>query len=302
MTRAPLSPPLRQVAAARRLFSRELPLQTEDYGRGVVLRWIEQFRLKDHDTRRVRISPADSTRPYWTLDARNADDEGRTLFYVHGGGFVYYSAPLFVPLLCQWAVEHRMRVYVFEYPKAPEHDVASIFAMVQQTAGRVLEETQGTVAIAGDSVGGLLALYLASYAYPGRFSAMTLIYPVLALHADWPSYHAFASGYFLDAERMNWFLSLITPAAQQLKFNPFSLSATALPPCHVHLAGHDILRDEARAWAQQMSGQGAPVLATEHVELGHDFCLYAGRFEQAQRATDRICETLFQAHYPKNCS
>lgn len=300
---ARLSRSLAQVAAVRRIFTRGKDRQRPEQSRALVTKWIDQYRVADPAPDAAGngpvLRPPDDARGWWTIDAREAGAPARTLFYLHGGGFVYYSARTFVPLLAEWARAHRARVFVFEYPKAPEHAVDAIFGHVRDAVARarhlIDSEGEGGAApsIAGDSVGGLLALYLATHALAGRFRHATLIYPVLSLHADWPSYDAFGTGFFLDADDMRWFASLFVPAAASAGFDPFALSGDALPPCRLHVAGCDVLRDEALAWTSRMRARGASIDLVDHEGMGHDFCLYAGKLPCARQAADRIGNALF---------
>lgn len=296
-----LSRSLAQVAAVRRIFTRGMSTRSLEQSRAQVTRWIDQYRIVDATLNAAAggatIRPPDDEGSWWTIDARESDACTRTLFYFHGGGFVHYSAQTFVPLVAEWACVHQARVLVFDYPKAPEHAVQEILAHVCDEASRALTQIDGNtgddLSIAGDSVGGMLALYLATRVFPHWFKHVTLIYPVLSLHCDWPSYDAFGTGFFLNADDMRWFSSLFVPATVSVGFDAFALPSDVLPPCRLHVAGCDVLRDEALAWTSLMQARGGLVDLVDHQEMGHDFCLYAGKLPCARQAADRVCNALF---------
>src|SRR5205809_1767511 len=79
------------------------------------------------------------------------------------------------------------------------------------------------IVFAGDSIGGYIALYMALRRFPGRFARLVLIYPVLDLSMQRPSYITYGRGYCLNAEMMSWFQSF-WHEGQKSEFAPFSLS------------------------------------------------------------------------------
>lgn len=100
---ARLSRSLAQVAAVRRIFTRGKDRQRPEQSRALVTKWIDQYRVADPAPDAAGngpvLRPPDDARGWWTIDARETGAPARTLFYLHGGGFVHYSARTFVPLL-----------------------------------------------------------------------------------------------------------------------------------------------------------------------------------------------------------
>lgn len=295
-----LHPEFRTLAAARKIMARGAGTRTLDDDRASAERWISRFGAgADAVASRVcqgvhatTIYPA----IYPAAASAAAGATGTRVFYIHGGGLVYYSSATFTPLLQFWADQLATPVEAFDYLKAPEHDVGdSVARLVSDIVSQIALSPQQPVILAGDSVGALLALYIAARVLPEQFSKLCLIYPVLDLGSEHPSYRRYGEGYFLDASAMLRFRSFLAPFFAAQGFDPFALNPAdmaALPPCHVFSAGCDVLSDEAQAWTARLTAHGKAVAHDQFHDLPHDFCLYFGKLQSAQRAVVHILSNL----------
>jgi acetyl esterase len=220
------------------------------------------------------------------------------VLYIHGGGMVYYSTATFQPFLRALANTLQAPVEAFDYLKAPEHTVEeSVERLAKQIAARCDTVGDRQLVIAGDSVGGLLALYLSLRVLPGVFSRVVLIYPVLDLQTERESYRTFGEGYFLDSASMRLFKSILKPFFSEHDFDPFALSNSELArlsACSIVTSGCDVLRDEGLAWVRHLADRSVTVRHQHFPDLPHDFCLYIGKLESARSAVAEIAGTAFQ--------
>ena len=216
------------------------------------------------------------------------------VLYIHGGGMVYYSTAVFQPFLRVLADTLHAPVEAFDYLKAPEHTVEqSVEQLAALIAARCDELAGRELVLAGDSVGGLLALYLSLRVLPEVFSRVVLIYPVLDLQRERASYREFGEGYFLDASTMRKFAEILRPFFAERDFDPFALSEpelALLPDCSIATAGCDVLRDEGLAWVEHLAGRSVAARHRHFPDLPHDFCLYAGKLDSARAAVTQIAE------------
>jgi len=219
------------------------------------------------------------------------------VLYIHGGGMVYYSTATFQPFLRALANTLHAPVEAFEYLKAPEHTVEqSVERLGRHIAARCDTLGDRQLVIAGDSVGGLLALYLSLRVLPGVFSRMVLIYPVLDLQTERESYRAFGAGYFLDSGSMRLFKSILEPFFSARALDPFALSESdlaRLPACSIVTSGCDVLRDEGLAWVGHLADRSVTLRHQHFPDLPHDFCLYARKLDSARSAVTEIARTAF---------
>jgi acetyl esterase/lipase len=284
-----------RLAAARKLMAVPASTGSLTADRANAERWISRFggAAESDDGASVEAG----AHSVLVRPAREAA-AGPHVFYVHGGGMVYYSTDTFRPFLCALATALHAPVEAFDYLKAPEHDVEhSVEQLGKHLAARCEALGDRELVLAGDSVGGLLSLYLSLRVLPGVFSRVVLIYPVLDLRTERGSYRTFGEGYFLDRAAMRGFTSILSPFFAGRAFDPFALPETELarlPDCAVVTAGCDVLRDEGIAWVQQLAEASITVRHQQFPDLPHDFCLYAGKLASARRAVAEIAGTAFR--------
>ncbi|EMA4139692.1 alpha/beta hydrolase [Cronobacter turicensis] len=256
-----------------------------DYGRARVARWIAglsaPLACQMREEKGVRCFYPDEVR------------DPQPIFYLHGGGLVYYSTAVFAPFLSALCQRTGRKIYAFDYPKAPETPMQDCVDALERQLAQWMTLSPRP-ALVGDSVGGLLALWFASGPLAGAFSSLHLIYPVLARHHDFASFREFGEGYLLDAQTMRGFASHWLPWCGAQQFDPLSpaFGYRALPPCTVHTAGYDVLKDEGLAFVARAREHGGSLTHYHHPDMPHDFCLYAGKLPSAQRAVDQIAAAL----------
>jgi acetyl esterase len=292
-----LAPGYRSVLTALRIFKATVPKPSEMLqARSKTSDWIARQRLP------LSGRAAQEEAPGWRKFS-TGPDPGSHLFYVHGGGLVFYSVDDFSSLMEHFAVAGDCEVTAFHYPKAPEHGTDEIVdVLAARIEQRLTEIPSGQqIVFAGDSIGGYIALYMALRRFPGRFTRLILIYPVLELSTQRPSYGSYGRGYCLNAEMMSWFQSL-WHADHRKEFAPFSLNASDwanLPLTTVISAEADVLRDEAFDWCEYLRAGGLTVEHRHMANLAHDFCLYAGTIPEACAAVDLIACQLRLAPLPQ---
>ncbi|WP_329064522.1 alpha/beta hydrolase [Amycolatopsis sp. NBC_01480] len=283
-----------RLAAARKLMAVPASTGSLTVDRANAERWISRFGGAEPDDGASVEAGAHSVLVRPAQEAEAAPH----VFYIHGGGMVYYSTDTFRPFLRTLATALHAPVEAFDYLKAPEYDVEeSVAQLGKHLAARCEELGDRELVLAGDSVGGLLSLYLSLRVLPGVFSRLVLIYPVLDLHTERESYRTFGEGYFLDRAAMRGFTSILRPFFTGRAFDPFVLpeiELARLPDCALVTAGCDVLRDEGIAWVRQLAEAPITVRHRQFPDLPHDFCLYAGKLASARRAVAEIAGTAFR--------
>jgi monoterpene epsilon-lactone hydrolase len=96
--------------------------------------------------------------PVHAITPRHLDPD-RTLFYVHGGGFMAPIDPYHVRYATRLASSLGARLVLADYPLAPEHSWRDSYQPLVDLAARYAGESR--VTLAGDSAGGGYALALA---------------------------------------------------------------------------------------------------------------------------------------------
>jgi acetyl esterase len=287
-----LAPAYRNIVAGLRLFRPAVPTPaTLPQLRAKTSEWISHWRLPLPGN----ISQEEHTRG-WRIFNPAPESQGH-VFYLHGGGLVFYSVEDFSSLMAHFATVSGCILTAFRYAKAPEHDPHEIVNLLVSSIEKRLEKLPADepVALAGDSIGGYIALLLALRRIPGRFNRLILIYPVLDVDHQRPSYVTYGRGYCLNADMMRWFQSLWHAKDDPGRFSPFCLTDADirnLPATLVVSAEMDILRDEAFEWCADLRARQLPVTHHHMPALAHDFCLHAGAVPEARAAIDFIASRL----------
>ncbi|MFF9110414.1 alpha/beta hydrolase [Streptomyces sp. NPDC014805] len=234
------------------------------------------------------------------------------ILYIHGAGWVFGNAHTHDRLVRELAVGAEAAVVFPEYdlspearyPVAIEQNYAVARWIVDEGAGRGLDGTR--LAVAGDSVGGNMtaALTLMAKQRGGLpLRQQVLFYPVTDANFDTPSYHQFATGYFLRRDGMQWFWDqYTTDEAERAQITASPLRATTeqlagLPPALVITGEADVLRDEGEAYANKLRAAGVPVTAVRFQGIIHDFVMLNALREThaAEAAITMAVRTLHSA-------
>ncbi|MFE3260113.1 alpha/beta hydrolase [Nocardia sp. NPDC059091] len=210
------------------------------------------------------------------------------IIYTHGAGWVFGDAHTHDRLVRDLAVGVNAAVVFPEYDRSPDvhYPVANeqSYRVAQWVttdgAAKGLDSTR--IAVAGDSVGGNMAIALTLMAKDRgdvSFRQQVLFYPVTDANFDTASYREFATGYFLTLEGMQWFWGQYTTSESdraQITASPLRASVdqlTGLPPALVITAENDVLRDEGEAYAAKLRAAGVPVTAVRYGGIVHDFVM-----------------------------
>lgn len=208
--------------------------------------------------------------------------------YTHGAGWVFGDAHTHDRLVRDLAVGVGAAVVFPEYDRAPEQQYPTqneqSYAVAQWVFQHGAEQGLDTsrVAIAGDSVGGNMAIALNLMGHERgdvSFAGAVLFYPVTDASFDTESYHEYATGYFLAREGMQWFWDqYTTDEAQRAEITASPLRATEeqlafFPPTLVVNGEADVLRDEGEAFAAKLRRAGVEVTQVRYAGIIHDFVM-----------------------------
>ncbi|HEY9105647.1 MAG TPA: alpha/beta hydrolase [Roseateles sp.] len=232
------------------------------------------------------------------------------VLYFHGGGYVLGDLDGYDAVCRQLCADSEAIVVSAAYRLAPEHPYPAAIEDCYAALGWVAEAIRGfggapaRIALAGDSAGAVLAATVALLARDAGGPAIAfqlLVYPPAAggHDGDFPSRQLHAAGPTLTLRTMDYFnRHYFGPAAQAPDWRGAPLLATnlaGLPPTLLVLAGHDVLRDEARAYGEALGAAGNAVSIVEYHGLAHGFISMAGTVPAARLALAQMASALRQA-------
>ncbi len=200
----------------------------------------------------VTSGPSATSGPPTTAQPMTAS-EVSTVVYAHGGGYVLGSAAVAIPITARLAAAG-LRVVSVDYRQPPEHpfpaaldDVLAVYLALAAGVAPVAYAVGGTsVALAGDSAGGALALSAAvmATAQGVRPAAVALFSPLLdhlqARRLDDADSH---TGDRQEQELLSAYVGEADPADSRL--SPLLAELGGLPPVLVQAAADEPLAAQA---------------------------------------------------------
>lgn len=212
------------------------------------------------------------------------------IFYIHGGGWVFGSFHTHEKLVRELAARTDSLVVFPEYARSPEAKYPTaieqcyfVFSHLWEIVGtRCPGLGRDTLAVAGDSAGGNMAVAMALMALERngpKIQKQLLYYPVTNACFDTPSYRKFAVNYYLYRAGMQWFWDQYTCCqADRAKITASPLLAgidclRKLPDTMVINGQADVLRSEGQAFAERLRCAGADVTALCIQGTIHDFVM-----------------------------
>jgi acetyl esterase len=223
------------------------------------------------------------------------------ILFLHGGGWVTGSVATHDAFCRRLAHEARCRVVSVEYRLAPEHPFPAAPEDAVTAARFVLSRAEEfeidpeRIAVAGDSAGGNLSAIIALETRRDvrRPRLQVLIYPALDLTCSTESYRTFATGYYLTRQTVDFYLGhyIGNGDVREPRISPRFSAHVSDVPALIYTAGFDVLRDEARSYADRLQAAGTRVAYREFPNLIHGFVLMTA-LRSALVATNAIAADI----------
>jgi acetyl esterase len=216
------------------------------------------------------------TIPARLYDARETRAPGPVMVFYHGGGFVIGTLDTYEAYCAEAARALDIPVISIDYRLAPEHKWPAAPDDCEAATRWIAENIPCTgLVTSGDSAGGNLCV-VTTMALRDKSAAVPVIaqfpiYPVVADHDDWASYHDHNDGKLLTADVMLWFKQSYAAEETHIRAAPLGHDHSGMPPTLIMTAGLDPLRDQGRAYAGALITAGVPTIYREAVGTIHGF-------------------------------
>lgn len=212
------------------------------------------------------------------------------IFYIHGAGWVFGSFHTHEKLVRELSARTDSLVVFPEYSRSPEAKYPTaieqcyfILSYIKEIIGdRFFIGNCPSLTVAGDSVGGNMAIAMALMSWmrhgPG-IHRLLLYYPVTNACFDTPSYHQFATNYYLYREGMKWFWRQYTSSMEdrnQITASPLRSGIDCLkclPQTMIINGQADVLCSEGEAFGEKLRCVGVDVTAVQIQGIIHDFVM-----------------------------
>ena len=230
-------------------------------------------------------------------------DSGRTILYLHGGGYVIGSIDTHRELAGRLSQAAGARVLIIEYRLAPEHpypaaveDATAAYHWLLAGGGATAART----VVAGDSAGGgltlatMLALRDAGDPLP---AAGVCLSPWVDMEGTGDSMTAKA-----DVDPMVRHEGLVRMAGLYLNgadprtplAAPLYADLSGLPPLLIHVGTAETLLDDATRLTERAKRAGVEVTLESWDDMIHVWHLFAPLLPEGQRAVERVGEYVRQ--------
>ncbi|MBL6652349.1 MAG: alpha/beta hydrolase [Reyranella sp.] len=232
-----------------------------------------------------------------------------TLIYYHGGGFVIGNLETHDSTCRRLANKSRCQVIAIDYRLSPEHpfpapieDGVAAFRHIRDNAESFGADA-ARLAVGGDSAGGAISAVVCQAIRDAGDKGpafQMLIYPATDSSKESASRVAFADGYFLTKDLIDWFWKAYCPPGtnqSDLRLSPLlATDFKGLPPAFVLTAGYDPLRDEGRAYADRLIDAGIKTTYVNYPGTIHGFFSLTRFLGQGLKANDEAAAVM-AAHF-----
>jgi acetyl esterase/lipase len=241
--------------------------------------------------------------PGWWCRPNDAAADAAIL-YLHGGAYVVGSARAYQHFVGQVAARANVAAFVPEYGLAPEHPFPAAVEAAQTAYEGLVGQGVTTIALAGDSAGGGLALVplslMAARARDGSGlppvgAAVMSPWTDLALTSASMETHA-AVDPLLTREDLAAAARLYLDGhdARDPQASPVYGDLTGLPPVRVHVGEDEVLLDDSVRYGERLETEGGNVQVHTWQGMVHVFPSNLALLHAAKEALDDIGDFLQQ--------
>jgi len=228
--------------------------------------------------------------------------KGAVILYFHGGGYVVGASQAYRHFAGQVAVRAKVATFVADYRLAPEHPFPAAVDDAQAIYDGLVAEGFTSIALAGDSAGGGLALVLHSQAAAKARAGSGPVPKGAAVMSPW-------TDLALAGE------SMVTRAKADPLSTPAQLAAMAglylagrdphdplasplygdlagLPPVRIDVGEDDVLLDDSVRYGERFEREGGAIQVHTWQGMPHVFPSNIALLKAAKEALDDIGDFL----------
>lgn len=247
-------------------------------------------------------------RIYWP-ETTEPDKSLPILLLYHGGGFALADLDTHENMARYYCKHAELIVINVDYRLSPENkfplgveDCYYALCWANENATELGGDPM-RIAVTGDSAGGNLSAVVAQLAASRQgpnVAYQLLAYPVvnMSMDADYESRQTFGGGlHFLSMMDLHWlsdmYFSNPDKEKDSLLASPILCEdLSGLPPALVITAGHDLLQDEGKHYAERLEAAGVAVEYVCFESTIHGFMTFGGALDVGKQALELAAQKL----------
>ena len=266
---------------------------------------VQRIWMRIVTTSTLRASGTRDERGHWgapgTWVRHRDSDACRVVLYLHGGGYTLGSPGTHRSLTTHLAAQAGCQVLVPDYRLAPEHPYPAALDDAVAAYRALLDRFRpGSIAIAGDSAGGGLALCTALALRDSGLplpASLVLLSPWVDLTLQGETIDRLDA---VDPMLGRAWLQRAADAyrgklsAGDARLSPINALLDGLPPMLIQVGSDEILLGDSQRLAEKARAVGIDVRLEVEAGYWHDFQVHAGMLQASDAAILRIADFLRQ--------
>ena len=235
--------------------------------------------------------------------------ENTAILYLHGGAYAIGSARAFRHMAGQIAARAKAVTFVAEYRLSPRSPFPGAVEDALAAYKGLVAEGFTSIALAGDSAGGGLALVTLSHTVAEALHGTGLRPRGAAVMSPWTDLSLSGTSVETRAEADPFLTKAILAAkahdylgqqdARDPLASPLFGDRTDLPPVMLHVGEDEILLDDSRRYAERFAAKDEESQLHIWAGMPHVFASSIGTLAAAEMALDDIGTFLFQQLHNK---
>lgn len=228
-------------------------------------------------------------------------EEGRVLFYIHGGGYVHGGARAYRNIASHYANRLNAVVYIPDYRQAPEHPFPIPVEDTFRAYRALLKLNPQRIAISGDSAGGAMLITIMRKA---RDAGIALPHAGVSLSPWADLSHSGESARSRnqrdnlsgDVAALNGLARIFLgrELASHPDASPIHADMRGLPPVFILIGENEVMLSGAITLAERLADQRVRIRLDVYPDMFHVWPIFAGYLQEADEALDDAAQFILR--------
>jgi acetyl esterase/lipase len=220
------------------------------------------------------------------------------ILYCHGGATISGPSELHWNSLAHIVKQTKMKAFLVDYPKAPEHQITEINENIDAVYEHILPKySSKNIIFLGDSAGGMLLILLVQRLVKNNLplpKSIILLSPVLDASMTNPAIEIIDKVDIMLSRK--GVVSAKTMCAGNIslksdEISPIYGSFKNFIPTYLFTATHDIVHPDSEIFAQKLRDENIPIHVYEGVEMPHIWA-FLPIMSEAKKGLSQIADIL----------